>query len=93
MEQHKHPITGYGTLIAVWLILLLLTAMLVGASFTWPSLAITAMLLFTPLKALLVVYFFMHLRYEGYPLKFMVSVALAALIIFIGLTFLDVAFR
>ena len=42
------------------------------------------MLFITPLKAGLVFYFFMHLKFEGPLLKAMVFVALATLVIFIG---------
>ena len=51
------------------------------------------MLTLTPLKAGLVFYYFMHLKYEGLLLKAMVFVALATLIVFIGLLFLDISFR
>lgn len=87
------PVTGYGTLAAVWLCLLGLTAVLVGASLASPALAVAAMLVVTPLKAALVFYVFMDLRHEAAPIKLMLAVALAALVVFIGMTFLDVAFR
>jgi cytochrome c oxidase subunit 4 len=47
----------------------------------------------TPLKAALVFYYFMHLKYEGTLLKAMVFVALATLVIFIGMLFFDISFR
>jgi cytochrome c oxidase subunit 4 len=47
----------------------------------------------TPLKAGLVFYFFMHLRYEGALLKGVVLVTLGTLLIFFALLFADVAFR
>ena len=52
-----------------------------------------AMLFITPLKAALVFYFFMHLKFEGPLLKAMVFVALSTLVIFIGMLFFDVSFR
>ena len=51
------------------------------------------MLTVTPLKAGLVFYFFMHLKYERPLLKVMVFVALATLVVFVGLLFLDISFR
>ncbi|MBI4861471.1 MAG: cytochrome C oxidase subunit IV family protein [Candidatus Riflebacteria bacterium] len=86
-------IVEYRTLIVVWLVLVGLTAVLVAASFVSPALAVLAMLFITPTKAGLVLYIFMHLKYEAPLFKIMVLVALATLVIFIGMTFLDVAFR
>jgi cytochrome c oxidase subunit 4 len=51
------------------------------------------MLTLTPLKAGLVFYYFMHLKYEKPFLKTMVLITIAALLIFIGLTFLDILQR
>jgi len=84
----------YGTLVRVWLLLLLLTAILVFASRVYHELlSVAAMLTLTPLKAGLVFFYFMHLKYEKPFLKVMVLVTLAVLILFIGLTFLDVSLR
>jgi cytochrome c oxidase subunit 4 len=91
--DHGH-IVPYSTLIKVWATLGALTFLLTFISKTFPEeLAVWAMLFITPLKACLVFYFFMHLKFEGPLLKAMVFVALATLIIFIGMTFLDVSFR
>ena len=45
------------------------------------------------MKAGLVLAFFMHLKYEGRFLKGMLTVALFALTVLIGLTFVDVWYR
>jgi cytochrome c oxidase subunit 4 len=91
--DHGH-IVPYSTLIKVWATLGTLTFVLTFISRTFPeALAVWAMLFITPLKAGLVFYFFMHLKFEGPMLKAMVFVALATLIIFIGMTFFDVSFR
>jgi cytochrome c oxidase subunit 4 len=90
----EHPVVGYGTFIGVWVALLALTASLVGVSAlhlgNW---GILAVLFITPLKAALVLYYFMHLKYEDTTLKLMVFVAVAALVIFLGLLMLDYSFR
>lgn len=86
-----HP--GYGTFLKVWGALLALTALLVVMSHAGQTLAVWGLLLVTPLKAGLVFYFFMHLRYEGPLLKIVVLVALGTLLIFFALMFADVAFR
>lgn len=92
-EAHGH-VVPYGTFIRVWLVLLFLTALLVFVS-RWQheALSVPAMLTVTPLKAGLVFYYFMHLKYESTLLKGMLSVALAALVIFIGFLFWDISFR
>ncbi|MBI5240786.1 MAG: cytochrome C oxidase subunit IV family protein [Elusimicrobia bacterium] len=92
VREQGHTIE-YPTLLKVWGALVLLTAALVGASRVSEAAAVWAMLALTPLKAALVLYFFMHLKYEKAVLKAMVFTALAVLIIFIGMLFLDISFR
>ena len=92
-EEHGH-IIPYSTLIKVWATLAVLTFILTFISKIFPELlAVWAMLFITPLKACLVFYFFMHLKFEGPLLKTMVFVALSTLVIFIGMLFFDVSFR
>jgi cytochrome c oxidase subunit 4 len=91
-QEQGHTVE-YPTLVKVWGALVLLTAALVGASRVSAAAAVWAMLVITPLKAALVLYFFMHLKYEKVLLRGMVFVALATLITFIGMLFLDISFR
>lgn len=94
MEQTNPHLVPYRTYLGVWAALVALTALLVVAGrFFHESLAVPAMLLITPLKAGLVFYVFMHLRYEKPYLRGMVFVALATLTIFVGLLFFDISFR
>lgn len=93
-QEHEPHILGYGKLAAVWLALLAFTALTVrvsrlelGVGHVWGSLAIASA------KAGLVIAFFMHMRYEGRLLRWLLFVALLTLGIFIGLTFFDVAYR
>ena len=90
-ETHAHP--GYGTFIKVWGALVILTGLLVLASRLGQTAAVWGLLTLTPLKAGLVFYFFMHLKYEGSLLKIVVLVTLGTLLIFFALLFSDVAFR
>lgn len=85
---------GYGLLITVWVALLLLTAITVwvsrldlGVYRTWISLAIASC------KGGLVIAFFMHMRYEGRLLRWLLFVTLTTLAVFIGFTFFDVLYR
>jgi cytochrome c oxidase subunit 4 len=92
-EQEQGHTIEYPTLLKVWGALVVLTAALVAASRLSAAAAVWAMLVITPLKAALVLYFFMHLKYEKALLKGMVFAALAILIIFISMLFLDISFR
>lgn len=93
-EEHEQHIVGYGKLAAVWGGLLALTALTVWVSRldlevnrVWGSLAIAAC------KGGLIIAFFMHIRYEGRLLRWVLFVTLATLAIFIGVTFFDVLYR
>jgi caa(3)-type oxidase subunit IV len=86
-----HPSRGtYGR---VWAALVALTLLLAGVSRIGPRAAAWAMLTITPVKAGLVLFFFMNLWRERPAIKVMVVVALLTFINFIGLMFVDVAFR
>jgi cytochrome c oxidase subunit 4 len=87
--EHGH-VVPYATFVTVWAILLVLTTILTFVSKVFhEALSVWAMLMITPLKAGLVFYYFMHLKFEGPALKAMVFVALATLVVFIGMLFLD----
>ena len=92
-ETHAH-VVPHATFIRIWVVLVALTATLVLVSrLQHDPLAVWAMLTVTPAKATLVFYYFMHLKYERPLLKGMLFAALATLIIFIGLMFLDISSR
>jgi cytochrome c oxidase subunit IV len=92
--ETQHHIVPYGTFVRVWLLLLAMTALLVFTAKKYhEALSVPAMLTITPLKAGLVFYYFMHLKYEKPFLKIMVLVTLSSLILFIGFIFLDISFR
>jgi len=87
----EHP--GYGTFIKVWAALLLLTFALVGLSHVSQTYAVWGLLTLTPLKAGLVFYYFMHLKYEDSLFKIVILVTLGTLLIFFALLFSDIAFH
>lgn len=93
-EKSEPHIVGYGKLTAVWIGLLILTALTVlvsrielGIAHVWGSLAIASV------KAGLVIAFFMHMKYEGRLLRWLLFFALTVLAIFIGFTFFDLLYR
>jgi cytochrome c oxidase subunit 4 len=93
MERETGHVIEYGTLLKVWAGLVALTALLVALSLLSAQAAVWGLLTITPLKAGLVLYFFMHIKYEGMAIKTMVFAALSTLVIFIGMLFLDISFR
>ena len=85
----------YQTYILVWLGLVTLTGITVSmAGMDLGRLSIGIVLAIAAIKSGLVLSYFMHLKYEtGLLFKLMIPIVLAALTIFIGLTFTDIAFR
>ncbi len=85
----------YQTYILVWLGLVILTGITVSmAGMDLGLLSIIIVLAIAAIKSGLVLSYFMHLKYEtGLLFKLMIPIVLAALTIFIGLTFTDIAFR
>ncbi len=92
-EEYGH-IVPYRTFIKVWLLLVFLTALLVYVSTAFHDLlSVPALLTITPLKAGLVFFYFMHLKFERPFVKVLVFMVLAILIMLIGLTFSDLSNR
>jgi cytochrome c oxidase subunit 4 len=92
-EVHHHDIS-YQTYIRVWLTLLVLTAVLVFICKVFHELlSVCAMLIITPIKAGLVFFFFMHLKYENPFLRALVFMTLGLLVMVIGLLFFDILYR
>ena len=91
-NKHVH-IIPYRTYILVWVALIALTSILVLVSELFEALAVWAMLVLTPVKAGLVFFFFMHLKYEKTALKALVFMTLGLLVMVIALFFLDISNR
>jgi cytochrome c oxidase subunit 4 len=81
------------TYLKVWAGLVALTGLLVLVSRLGQGYATLGLLTLTPLKAGLVLYFFMHLKDEGLLLRTVVLVTLGTLLIFFALLFADAALR
>jgi cytochrome c oxidase subunit 4 len=86
---------SYRIYFLVWLGLVVLTGITVSmAGMDLGILSIMIVLFIAAFKATLVLSYFMHLKYEtGLLFKLLIPIVLAALTVFIGLTFTDVAFR
>ncbi len=93
-KHEDHRLISYGTYIMVWLALLMLTALTVTiAGLNLRNFAIVAVIFIAAFKSMLVLNYFMHLKYESTLFKNMVFIALFTLVIIISLTFTDISFR
>jgi cytochrome c oxidase subunit 4 len=90
----QHHIVSYRKIIGVWLALLALTALTVGITrMELGGYKVLAALAIACVKAGLVIAVFMHMKYEGRLLRWLLFLALVTLAIFIGFTFFDVLYR
>jgi len=92
-EKTKVHIVSYQVYVIVWTLLIALTGLLVLASRIGESMAVYGMLLLTPVKAGLVLFFFMHLKYEKTWLRALVFMTLGLLVMVIAGFFLDISYR
>lgn len=91
-EEH-HPL-GDNLLLKVYTALIILTGITVAASVYYPGqVGIGVAMVVTPLKATLILMYFMHLKYERPVFVIMFLVAVAILAIVMGLTFFDYLYR
>ena len=90
-EEHLIP---YKIFIWVWIGLIILTFITVGASTYLPgAIGIAVAVIVTPIKALLVLEIFMHLRYENKIFRYMFIAAILIMAVFMGLTLVDYYYR
>ncbi|HIJ88296.1 MAG TPA: cytochrome-c oxidase [Desulfuromonadales bacterium] len=93
MNEHHH-IVSYGKLTGIWLALLALTALTVAITrVDLGGYKVLGALTIACVKSGLVIAVFMHMKYEGRLLRWLLFLALVTLAIFIGLTFFDVLYR
>ncbi|MRR52306.1 MAG: cytochrome-c oxidase [Rhodocyclaceae bacterium] len=94
IDTTEHHVVQYRKLTFVWLALLILTALTVGVTrLDLKGYKVLAALAIASLKSGLVIAFFMHMKYEGRLLLWLLFLALVTLAIFIGFTFFDVLYR
>ena len=90
-EEHLIP---YKIFVLVWLGLVVLTFITVGASVLFPgAFGIAVAIIVTPIKAFLVLEFFMHLRYEHKSFRYMFLITIGIVAVFMGLNLVDYIFR
>ena len=92
-EEHHEP-AGYGVYFLTWFSLLVLTAITVTvAGMHFGSLSVVVALVIALIKASIVLWLFMHLKYEDTLFHRLLWVVIFAIVVFIGLTFTDTLFR
>ena len=90
-EHHAIPVRVY---VFVWLILLVLTAITVAVSLVdMKHVTVLTAMLIASVKGLLVLLYFMHIRFEKPLYMFMILAVFVTYAVFIGLTFADYSFR
>lgn len=93
VAQEFHPL-GNNLLLKVYTALIILTGITVAASVYYPGkIGVAVAMVVTPLKAALILMYFMHLRYERPVFVIMFLVAIAILAVVMGLTFFDYLYR
>ena len=94
MKEPEIHIVAPRTFISVWLALLGLTAVTVAvARMNLGAASVLTAVVIASVKAGLVLWYFMHLKYEKRLLKLLLLVPVVTLAVIIGLTFVDVWYR
>ena len=92
-ENSKH-IVSPKTFVFIWISLLILTGVTIkAAQMRMGEWSMLANLLIASTKASLVLWFFMHLKYEEKLFKILFLVPVATITVIIGLTFFDIWYR
>ena len=90
-EQHHVP---YKVYFIVWAALLVLTAVTVGVSYVdMKNVTVLTAMLIAATKSMLVLLYFMHIRFEKPMYSVMILAAMMTYGIFVALTFVDYVYR
>lgn len=94
-EVHaKHELIPWSLFIIVWLCLLVFTGLTVAvAGLNLQALSVPVALAIAATKALLVLMFFMHIKYEDRVFLMFLGIAFVTISVILLLTFADVIFR
>lgn len=92
--SEKGHIVSYGLLVRVWVTLVALTGVTIYvASLRLGSLSVLTAIFVATVKVSMVLYYFMHMKYESRTFWAMGLAAVSTLTVIILLTFTDVWFR
>jgi cytochrome c oxidase subunit 4 len=94
MQHHEHPLVPYGVYVKVWGVLMVLTVITVAVSYVdMKQVTVLTACLIAATKGLLVILYFMHIRFEQRLYAVMIMVVFVTYAVFIGLTFVDYWYR
>jgi len=94
MSNEKHHIVPYYAYVVILVALLVLTFASIGiTSIELGGLTVAAALLFAVVKTYLVLYYFMHLKYDKPYIGIMVGFVFLLFLVVIIITFLDYHYR
>ena len=94
MEESKTHAVSTRTFIIVWIVLLCFTGITIkAAQMQMGEWSMVANIAIASAKASLVLWFFMHLKYEKRLFKLLLFVPLITISVIIGLTFFDIWYR
>lgn len=93
-KEDQHHIVSYAANIKVLIVLLLLTWVTITAAYlNFGNMAVAVALLIANIKAVVVLAYFMHLKFDSKILTIFFIITMAVFTSFIVLTFLDYAYR
>ena len=93
-HESEHHAIADSVFIRVWVALLILTGLTVGASVYYPGhVGVAVAMIVTPIKAYLILMYIMHLKYEKKVFVVMFLAAMGIFAVFLGLTFVDYLLR
>jgi cytochrome c oxidase subunit 4 len=94
MEKEKHHIVPYKVYFYILAILILLTFLSIGiVHINLGEYSVLGAMIFATIKSVLVLSYFMHLKFDQPFLRFMVGFVVAVFFAVIFITFLDYFFR
>jgi cytochrome c oxidase subunit 4 len=94
MANNNSHTTSYKILGRVLISLLILTFLTIYVtSFHLAALTVSIALLIAGVKGFLVMYYFMHLKYESLLLRILVSMTIVLFIVIVLVTFIDYSYR
>jgi len=93
-DEHPHQPVGYGSYFLTWFALVFLTAITVtAAGLHLGAASVVVALVIALIKASIVLFLFMHLKYEDALFHRLLVIVITVMAVFIGLTFTDTLFR
>ena len=93
-SEEEHYVVPYRLYVIVWAVLVGFTTVTVAVAYLdMKHVTVLTAMLIAAVKAMLVLLYFMHLRFEKILYACMLLTALGTYAIFIGLTFVDYAYR